>query len=121
MIQEISLRGLRCPGHHGVFAFERERGQLFVIDVELAVEVGEAVATDDIALTVDYSLLARRISEDVAGEPVNLIETLAQRLLELVLRLAGDGVQSASVTVHKPEAPLEQEFSDVAVTAKFGR
>lgn len=87
MIQQISLSGLRCRGNHGVFAFEREQGQEFVIDLALRVDVSRAVASDDIAFTVDYSLLADRIAKEVAGEPVNLIETLAERLLRVVQEL----------------------------------
>ena len=55
----------------------------------------------------------------MAGEPVALIETLACRLAAACL--ADPAVQEAEVTVHKPQAPLQQEVADVSVTIRRGR
>jgi 7,8-dihydroneopterin aldolase/epimerase/oxygenase len=115
----IELRGLRARGFHGVYDFERSKGQDFVVDVTLEVDLGPAAASDDVADTVHYGHLAERLVAVVAGEPVNLIETLAQRLAAECL---SDGrVAAASVTVHKPQAPIPHEFADVAVTVRRGR
>lgn len=110
----IALRGLRVRGHHGVFTTERENGQTFVVDVVLDVDTGPAAAADDLALTVDYGELADRLVAVVAGEPADLLETVAQRLAEVCL--ATRGVWAAEVTLHKPEAPLGHTFDDVAVS-----
>jgi 7,8-dihydroneopterin aldolase/epimerase/oxygenase len=115
----ISLRGLRVRGFHGVFDFERRDGQDFVIDVELELSLARAAASDDVADTVHYGELAGRLAEVVAGEPVNLIETLAERLAAVCL--ADDRVAAATVTVHKPQAPIPHEFADVAVTVRRTR
>ena len=115
----IALRGLRARGHHGVFDFEREQGQDFVVDVLLELDLAKAAATDDVADTVHYGELAERLAAVVAGEPVNLIETLAARLCELCM--ADERVIAAEVTVHKPQAPIAREFADVAVTARRSR
>lgn len=115
----ISLRGLRVRGHHGVFDFERRDGQDFVVDVELELDLGKAAATDDVADTVHYGELAGRLVEVVAGEPVNLIETLADRLAAVCL--ADGRVTAATVTVHKPQAPIPHAFADVAVTIRRPR
>lgn len=114
MTDHIALRGLRAVGHHGVYAEERKSGQPFVVDVVLEVDTAAAAATDEIADTVHYGELAARITAVVEGEPVNLIETLAQRIADLCLteRL----VDAVEVTVHKPEAPVGVPFTDVAVT-----
>jgi dihydroneopterin aldolase len=110
----IALTGLRVRGHHGVLPAERRDGQDFVIDAELTVSVREAAATDDLARTVDYGVLASRLAEVVAGEPVDLIETLASRLADVCL---GDPrVTSVRLTVHKPFAPIPMAFADVSVT-----
>ena len=119
MSDKISLRGLRVRGHHGVFDFERRDGQDFVVDVELELDLAKAAATDDVADTVHYGELAGRLVEVIAGEPVNLIETLADRLA--VVCLADDRVAAATVTVHKPQAPIPHEFADVAVTLRRAR
>jgi dihydroneopterin aldolase len=63
---------------------------------------------------VHYGELAQRVVAVVAGEPVNLIETLAQRIADVCL--ADDRVEEVEVTVHKPEAPVGVPFDDVAVS-----
>ncbi|WP_232014112.1 dihydroneopterin aldolase [Glycomyces terrestris] len=110
----ITLTGLRVHGRHGVFDFERDTGQDFIVDVALRTSTAKAAASDDLKDTVDYGALADTLAAIVAGEPVDLIETLAERLAAACLAL--DGVRSARVTVHKPQAPIAQRFTDVAVT-----
>lgn len=115
----IELRGLRVRGFHGVFDFEREQGQDFLIDVRLELDLDRAAASDDVADTVHYGELAERLVAIVAGEPVDLIETLAARLVEACL--ADTRVDAAAVTVHKPQAPIPHDFADVAVTLRRTR
>lgn len=110
----IVLAGLRGSGRHGIFAFEREGGQEFVVDVALTVDLGAAAASDDLADTVDYGDLAQQLLAVVEGEPVRLLETLAARLADVCL--AQPRVERVEVTVHKPEAPVPAVFDDVAVT-----
>ncbi|MCW2501594.1 MAG: dihydroneopterin aldolase [Frankiales bacterium] len=110
----IALTGLRVRGHHGVLAEERRDGQDFVIDAVLTVDTRAAAAADDLAATVDYGALATRLAAVVAGDPVDLIETLAARLADVCT--ADPRVISARVTVHKPSAPIPLAFDDVAVT-----
>ena len=113
-MDEITLTGLSVFGRHGVFDFEREQGQTFVIDVTLRLDLHPAAASDDVRDTVHYGELADAMAAIVAGEPVALIETLAERLADVALSDAR--VDSASVTVHKPQAPIAQSFTDVSVT-----
>jgi 7,8-dihydroneopterin aldolase/epimerase/oxygenase len=115
----ISLTGLRARGRHGVYDFERAQGQEFLVDVVLELDLTKAAATDDVADSVHYGELADRLVAVVAGEPVALIETLADRLLAECL--ADVRVQAATVTVHKPRAPIPHEFADVAVTLRRER
>jgi 7,8-dihydroneopterin aldolase/epimerase/oxygenase len=119
MSDVISLRGLRARGRHGVYDFERAQGQDFVLDVLLELPLGPAAASDDVADTVHYGELAERLVKIVEGEPVNLIETLADRLVSACLTDAR--VVAATVTVHKPQAPIAYQFSDVAVTLRRSR
>jgi dihydroneopterin aldolase len=72
------------------------------------------VASDDVADTIHYGELADRLVAIVRGEPVNLIETLAARLARACL--ADGRVAAATVTVHKPQAPIPHPFADVSVT-----
>jgi dihydroneopterin aldolase/2-amino-4-hydroxy-6-hydroxymethyldihydropteridine diphosphokinase len=110
---EVRLRGLRVRGFHGVFEHERRDGQDFLIDATL--EVVDP-ARDDLALTADYGNLAEQLAAVVAGEPVDLIETLAQRLLAVCQSIPG--VRRSSVRVHKPQAPIPLAFDDVSVTVR---
>lgn len=116
---QITLTGLRVRGRHGVFDFEREQGQDFVIDVRLDLDLAPAASSDDVTDTVHYGELAGRLAEIVGGEPVNLIETLADRLVTACLD--DSRVTAAEVTVHKPQAPIPIEFADVAVTLRRSR
>ena len=110
----IALRGLRVRGFHGVLAGEKRDGQDFLVDAELTVDVRPAAASDDLALTVDYGTLAERLAAVVAGDPFDLIETLASQLADVCLE--DPRVISVRLTVHKPSAPIALPFDDVAVT-----
>ncbi len=119
MSDVIELSGLRVRGRHGVFAFEREQGQDFVVDVVLELDLAPAAASDEVTDTVHYGELAEALVAVIAGEPVNLIETLADRLVTVCLSDAR--VAAATVTVHKPQAPIPHAFQDVAVTIRRER
>lgn len=112
----ITLTGLRARGHHGVYDVERAEGQEFVADVVLELDLAAAADSDDVADTVDYGELAQRLTAVISGPPVNLIETLAERLAGICL--ADGRVVAATVTVHKPQAPLSATVTDVAVTIR---
>ncbi|MDQ0644113.1 dihydroneopterin aldolase [Microbacterium murale] len=114
ILDQIRLTGLTVFGRHGVFEHERENGQEFVIDLRLRLELAAAAASDDVVDTVHYGELAEKVAAVVAGEPVNLIETLAERIADVVL--ADTRVRQADITVHKPHAPIPLTFSDVSVT-----
>lgn len=114
MNDRITLRGLRGRGRHGVFDVERERGQDFLVDVELVLDTRPAAASDALADTVDYGRLAADVVGIVEGEPVALVETLAARVADRCL--ADPRVEQATVTVHKPQAPVPVPFDDVTVT-----
>lgn len=110
----ITLTGLEAFAHHGVFDFEREQGQRFLIDIEISVDLRAAAAGDDLSNTVHYGELADAIVAAVAADPVDLIETVAERVAQLALGYPG--VSRARVTVHKPDAPIAAPFTDVSVS-----
>jgi dihydroneopterin aldolase len=115
----IVLRGLRARGRHGCLPAERELGQEFIVDVVLGLDTRPAAAGDDLLRTVDYGALADRLVAIVEGEPLNLIETLADRLAAVCLQ--PPRVDEVEVTVHKPSAPVPHPFTDVAVTIHRSR
>jgi len=116
---ELAVIGIECYGHHGVFDFERREGQTFVIDLALGVDTAPAAASDDLPDTVDYGSLVASVKAAVETDPVDLIETLAQRIAGVCL--LDDRVEWARVTVHKPDAPIDATFADVALTITRNR
>jgi dihydroneopterin aldolase len=119
MLDRISIAGLRVRGHHGVLPEERARGQDFIVDALLWLDVAPAAARDDLMLTADYAAMTGRLADIVAGPPVALIETLAERLAAACL--ADPVVREAEVTVHKPEAPVSADIADISVTVRRRR
>ncbi|MEO8908248.1 MAG: dihydroneopterin aldolase [Microbacteriaceae bacterium] len=110
----ITLTGLRVHAHHGVFDFERENGQEFVIDVTVWLDLSPAASGDDLAATVHYGELAVAVVDAVSADPVDLIETVAERVAAVALGFRG--VERTQVAVHKPNAPIPVPFDDVTVT-----
>lgn len=114
MSDTLRLTGLRVFAHHGVLDFEREEGQEFVVDLEIAVELAPAAASDDVARTIHYGELAEAVAVAVRADPVNLIETVAERVAAVTLGY--ELARAVTVTIHKPSAPIAVPFGDVSVT-----
>lgn len=108
----ITLTGLKARGFHGVFDFEKREGQDFVVDVVLHADHARAGASDRLEDTINYADVAQIVADRVTGEPFDLIEALAWAIAGDLVDVAG----SVEVTVHKPQAPIEQDFQDVSVT-----
>jgi dihydroneopterin aldolase len=118
MTQKIKIVGLRVYGYHGVLEHERQDGQYFIVDASITIDSERASATDDIANTVSYAEIANLISENVRNNPVNLLETLSQRLADEVLFAASPWAKKVKITVSKPDAPIDLYFDTVQVTSK---
>lgn len=114
MVDELSVSGIECWGHHGVFDHERRDGQTFVVDLVLGLDTRPAARSDDLHDTVDYGSLVAQVKAAVEREPVDLIETLAERISGVCL--TDERVHWARVTLHKPQAPIEATFADVTLT-----
>ena len=109
----IEVVGIRARGHHGVLESERLMGQPFIADVVIAVNTQRAAGSDDLADTVDYSQVAQAVHAELAGEPVDLIEKLAERIASRCLGFPG--VQAVEIALHKPEAPVGVPVTDVVL------
>ncbi|MDJ0333902.1 MAG: dihydroneopterin aldolase [Rhodoglobus sp.] len=113
-LDTITLTGLRANAFHGVFDHERRDGQVFIIDVVAHLDLAAAGRTDDLEQTLHYGVLAEEVVAAVESDPVDLIETVAERVAAVVL--AHPAVKLVVVTIHKPNAPITVPFDDVAVT-----
>src|SRR5215210_8229693 len=102
-------------GRHGTLPAERELGQPFVVDVELRLNLRPAGLSDDLSQTVDYGEVHKQVREIVEGPPVNLTETLAERIAATVLE-EHPPVEAVRVKVAKPHVRLgETVLEDSAV------
>jgi 7,8-dihydroneopterin aldolase/epimerase/oxygenase len=118
-VDHIRIDGLEVFAHHGALPHEREVGQRFVVDVDLGLDLAPAASSDDLDRTVDYGRLASEVVAIAAGDPVDLIETLAGRIADHCL--THDRVQHVEVTVHKPQAPLPVVAREVSVCLRRSR
>lgn len=118
MSDYISINGITAFGFHGVFPEERRDGQVFRCDVKL--ESSLANLNDDISQATNYASVVELVDEEIRGEPVNLIETLAERIADRVL-LNFPRIIRVIVTVHKPHAPVSVAVGDISVTIERGR
>lgn len=119
MADRIVLRGLTVRGNHGVFDHERRDGQDFVVDITVWIDLQAAAASDDLADTLDYGVLAQRAADIIAGPPRQLIETVSAEIADDVMR--DERIHAVEVVVHKPAAPIPLAFDDVAVVARRSR
>ena len=115
----IRLDGIRVFAHHGVYDEEKERGQIFLIDVHLRMDLSVAGRTDDLTATIHYGELADAINHRASSERWDLIERVAERTAELVLE--DPRVEEVTVTVHKPEVTLPTPVAAVSVSVTRGR
>jgi dihydroneopterin aldolase len=120
MSDKISIKGIQALGYHGLLEDERKNGQLFIVDVEVELDLSKAGKSDDIKKSVDYNALAILIHNEITGLAVNLIESLAHRIGIKALDSFKE-IDEIKVTVHKPKAPIEVSFTDVSVSIKVKR
>ncbi len=109
----IRLHDLRYQTCHGVLPHERVIPQEFRVDVEIAVNTYQAAQNDDLQYTVNYADVVTTITQVMQGEPMNLIETLAQRLADAILIFPR--VVKVGVRVKKMAPPLSHTLRYVEV------
>ncbi len=116
MSDYIEIKSISGFGYHGLFEHERQNGQSFAVDVRLELEKKKASKSDDIKDAVDYSEVAKLVYAHIVGEPVNLIEHLAELIAQELLELFP--LKSVEVVVHKANAPVGLPVGDIAVRIK---
>jgi len=114
MTDVIHLSGIQVFAHHGVFEEEKTNGQLFVLDVDVEYDASIAASTDNLEDTLDYAAVAVAVRDAVTGEPVDLLEALALRVITAIF--AFERAEAATVTVHKPEVEMPVELAGVSLT-----
>lgn len=115
----IRIEGIEAFAHHGVLPEERAQGQTFRIDVELVPTSDRACDTDALADAVDYGAVAERVHARATGNPVDLLERLAELIAADLLEAFP--VERVVVAIHKPQAPIPVPFGDVVVAVERSR
>ena len=112
-MDEILIRGLRVYAYHGVNAEEKENGQPFELDIALRADLREACATDDLSRTINYAAVTKCATRTMLSEKNDLIERAAERVAAAILtEFPADEV---TVTLKKPQAPVNADFEYMAV------
>ena len=111
----INIQGIKSFGYHGVLESENVTGQDFYVDVTLEVDLTRASVTDDVSDTINYAEVTDLVVNEITGDRVSLIEKLAGNIAD---RIKANYPQTAtvSVTVHKPQAPVNAQVKDIYVT-----
>lgn len=115
-MDEITIKGIRGFGYHGVFEDEKKNGQEFIVDLRIESDLSKAGQSDSLVDTADYGAIAIRTKEIIETGSFNLIERLASEIAHLLK--AEFNLAAIEVTVHKPGAPVGIDFTDIAVTIR---
>src|SRR5207237_2315623 len=81
----IEIRGLRCRGRQGITAADQQQAHDYLVDVELAVDIADAVVKDDLAAALNISEVASCVREEIARRPRALLERMTADLARALL------------------------------------
>lgn len=113
-MDKIYVNGMAFYGYHGVFPEETKLGQRFGVDLTVELDLEKAGRTDELEYSVNYGELYAVCRSIVEGEPVKLVETLAERIAAAVL-VSFSAIQSCTVKVIKPDPPIPGHYHSVAI------
>ncbi|MEK5495615.1 dihydroneopterin aldolase [Bacillus sp. FSL M8-0077] len=113
-MDKVYVNGMEFYGYHGVFAEENKLGQRFRVDLTASLDLSKAGQTDDLNETINYAELYNVCKNIVEGNPVNLVETLTERIANQVLK-DFPTVQECTVKVIKPDPPIPGHYQSVAI------
>ena len=112
----VYLRDLRIDTVIGIYGWERRTRQTIIFDLEMSADVARAAASDDIADTLNYKSVAKRLVQFVGESEFQLVETLAERCAQIIRE--EDGVRWVRLTLNKKGAV--RGASDVGVIIERG-
>ncbi|KEO82289.1 dihydroneopterin aldolase [Tumebacillus flagellatus] len=113
-MDKIFLNGMVFYGYHGVYPEEKKLGQRFYADVVMEADLEAAGRADDLRLTTNYGTVYEHIDRIMTGEPVQLIETLAERIASAIFAHF-PLIHGVQVKITKPSAPIPGELASAAI------
>ena len=114
MTDRIRLSRIGVFAYHGLHPEETRMGQRFFISIECGLDLRPAGTTDDFTRTADYHRMAEMTQEIAVGRQFKTIEALAEAVAGAVLA-EFPPVQTVTVTVEKPSAPIPAMLDTVSV------
>ncbi len=111
MTDAILLEGLSFYGYHGLYPEERTLGQRFIVDVTAEIDLRSAGANDELDDTVNYASIYATVRSIVEGEPLMLIEAVADRAARAVLE-AYPAIDAVEIVVRKPAVTIRGAHLD---------
>lgn len=108
----IRLEGMAFFGYHGAGREERTLGQRFVVDLHVGADLAAAGRSDDLSQTLDYGRLYQETRAILEGEPLNLLEAVAERVAAAAL--AHDQTLWVRVRIRKPGVAIEGSILEAA-------
>jgi dihydroneopterin aldolase len=112
----IRLHNMTFYGYHGISAAERQTGRRFEVDVELVVDVDKPAKTDKLKDTVNYTEVYRIVEQIVLQNSFALLETIAVKLANQILRKFKP--QEVTVRVRKKIPPVPGNLDHIEVEVK---
>jgi dihydroneopterin aldolase len=112
----VFLRDLRIDTVIGIYGWERRTRQTIILDLEMSADVARAAASDDIADTLNYKSVAKRLIQFVSESEFQLVETLAERCAQIIRDEYG--VRWVRLTLNKKGAV--RSATDVGVIIERG-
>lgn len=114
----IKLYGIEFYAYHGVLQSEKELGQVFKVDCEFSFD--SSICNDDISKTINYGQVALDIKDYATKNRFDLLESLANGLADEIM-MSYALIESVTITIHKPYAPITSKFDDVTMTVTRNR
>ncbi|MCH8539509.1 MAG: dihydroneopterin aldolase [Opitutales bacterium] len=119
-MDSIRLENLSFYGYHGVLPEEQRLGQRFLVSLETFLDLCAAGQSDDLSQTLDYGEIAKTTQILVEGEPVQLLEHLATRIIEKLFH-EFPAIEEIHISIDKPSPPLPQTLDSVGITLQRKR
>lgn len=113
----IKIVNLKANANHGVYPWEKEKGQTFLISATLTLDLQPAGLDDDLGATINYGLLCDEIIAVFSEKSFDLIEAAGEHLALWILSKYKI-IQTISLEIKKPEAPIEHylDYPAIAIT-----
>ncbi|GGI43276.1 7,8-dihydroneopterin aldolase [Mammaliicoccus stepanovicii] len=113
-MDKIILEGMSFYAYHGALKAENEIGQIFLVDLELSLDLSEAGESDDLKKTVHYGEVFEIVKEIMENKPVQLIEHLAERIAKQIFSNY-NRVLETKVKITKNNPPIPGHYQGVGI------